>query len=78
MTDAPVKDDALDLLAEIQGAPAEKVPDAEPTAAPPARSAAAPASAPTHTVLHNESQEKSDGGTPSKIDPDEVVVDFDK
>ena len=78
VTDAPVKDDALDLLAEINGvAPSETSPT-EPTTAPPAQSGPWPASASTHTVPDSGSPVNSDGGTPPSFQADEVVTDFDK
>lgn len=78
VTDAPVKDDALDLLAEINGvAPSETSPT-QPTTAPPAQSGPWPASASTHTVSDSGSPVNSDGGTPPSFQADEVVTDFDK
>ena len=77
VTDAPVKDDALDLLAEINGvAPSETSPT-QPTTAPPAQSGPWPASASTHTVSDIQSPTNLEG-TPSSFSPDEVVSDFDK
>lgn len=78
VTDAPVKDDALDLLAEISGPPVAKVQDANPTAPPPAQCDAAEPSDTTHTIPHTQSTEKSNGGTPSSFSQEEVVDDFDK
>lgn len=77
VSDAPVKDDALDLLAEISGAGTSETSPAAPTAAPPAICDPALVTPTTHTVPDIQSPEKS-GGTPSTFSPDEVVSDFDK
>jgi hypothetical protein len=76
VTDVKQKDDALTLLEEIRGDAVAKAPAPAPTGGVDAiADARAPASAP-HTVLHNESPSKSEGGT--HIENLEVVHDFDK
>jgi len=53
-------DAAANSLLEELAAPAEKVPDGEPTGAPPARSGAAEPVHPTHTISDTQSSLKSD------------------
>jgi hypothetical protein len=76
--DVTAKDDAADLLQEIQGAGLPKVDAATPTTTPPAQCDASPHADTTHTVSLIGSSTKKDGGTPSHFSQDDVVVDFDK
>jgi len=77
VSDVEIKDDGLDLLAEIQGVGIEKGADSAPTTPPPAQSGMAEPDDSTHTVSDKQPSTKS-GGTPHRFGPDEVVVDFDK
>jgi phage terminase small subunit len=77
VSDAPVKDDALDLLQEISGAGHSKLAPAEPTGAPPAAFDGAHGTATTHTIPDSQSKEKIDT-PPSSFSEDEIVNDFDK
>jgi hypothetical protein len=78
VSDATIKDDAADLLQEIQGAGLQKVDADTPTTTPPPQEGACWPDDTTHTVSLIGSSTKKDGGTPSKISQDDVVVDFDK
>jgi hypothetical protein len=77
VSDATIKDDAADLLQEIQGAGLQKVDAAQPTTTPPAQCDASPHAGTTHTIPLKQSAQESEG-TPSHFDKDDVVVDFDK
>jgi len=78
VSDATVKDDAADLLQEIQGAGLQKVDADTPTTTPPAQCDVYAPDDYTHTIPLKQSAQESDGGTPSKISQKDVVVDFDK
>jgi hypothetical protein len=76
--DVTAKDDAADLLQEIQGAGMQKVDAAQPTTTPPPQDGACWPDDTTHTISLIGSSTKKDGGTPSHSSQDDEVMDFDK